>query len=149
YQWLRDHTPDDSVVLALDWDDIYLLPIYTRNDLFCGHMQISNRTPKDELLHYFAAWHFLGLPRERLQQMVELSVASASRAHPQHPYFPPVELAECASIALDILYWPYAPRCDGVPIADGNGQQTNPAFARTAMQWYDELDWKAQWQAAS
>lgn len=140
YRWLRENTPSNSVVLAADWDDIYLIPIYTRNNLFFGHMQISNRSPRDEVSHFLAAWQMLDRSRQELSELVGNSVRSANQVHPRFPTFASPEIAESSGFALDVLYWPYVPRCVDLAISTPDHAVTNPAFQQAVMSWYDESD---------
>ena len=76
YRWLKAHTEKDAVVLAMDWNDVYLVPIYTRNKIFFGHYILDNRSEYDEVGRYLTAWHLLGLPRKDLEKIVVKSVDS-------------------------------------------------------------------------
>ncbi len=76
YEWLQNNTPKGSVVLAVDWDDVYMIPIFTQNSLLFGHQIIEYRTAQEEVLRYLQAWHILGLPRQDLRELVADSVTT-------------------------------------------------------------------------
>jgi hypothetical protein len=143
FQWLKKNTERDSVVLAIDWNDVYLVPIYTDNNLFFGHYIIENRTMNNEVDRYLSAWHLLGLPREDLLEFVSESVQSylllintlfRSNSFFKANQFPSRETHESASFIHGLIYYPYNKKINRIKLE-------SPDFLPHVMKYYDELDW--------
>ena len=66
----------NAEVLALNWRDIYLLPIYTDVNLIYGSWIIDNRSALFEVERYLAGQKLLGQPKFRIQQLAAQSVES-------------------------------------------------------------------------
>lgn len=149
YQWLREHTPNGSVVLAMDWDDVNLVPLYTDNYLFFGHLIVDNRSPVEEVARYLKAWNMLGLPDSRLKGLVEESVAHASdliRYWPLYGMDRPLSFDrvafESAMFVYGLIYWPFIGTLDGVPLAEKDSRRVDSDFVKKVMDWYDGRTWR-------
>ncbi len=139
YRWLQKNTERDSVVLAIDWNDAYLVPVYTHNNLFFGHYILENRTENDEVRRYLAAWHLLGLPRHDLERIVAESVNSyrlLDVAYLGHPDFPSPSIHESGLFIHGLIYFPYLVKFDGRVIGA-------PAFFNHVMNLYKTIDWQS------
>lgn len=143
YRWLEHNTEKGAVVLAIDWDDATLIPIFTHNNLFFGHHIVENRTAKDEVVRYLKAWHILGLPRQDLQTLVSGALGNYEELAKSNPLQPldPVK-SESALFAHGLMYWPFLRQMDGIPIAASDGEPTNSQLVSRVMQWYDEQHWR-------
>lgn len=143
FRWLQNNTERDSVVLAIDWSDVYLVPIYTHNNLFFGHYIIENRSKNNEVDRYLSAWHLLGLPRERLKQLVAESVSSyailintlfRSNTFSEINQYPSRTTHESASFIHGLIYYPYNKEIEG--------RNTESAdFLPHIMKSYDNINW--------
>ncbi|MGV8058392.1 MAG: hypothetical protein AB2L12_10270 [Smithellaceae bacterium] len=143
FRWLQNNTKKDSVVLAIDWSDVYLVPIYTHNNLFFGHYIIENRSKNNEVDRYLSAWHLLALPRERLKEIVAESVSSyallinklfRSDAASQISQYPSQTTFESASFIHGLIYFPYNKEIGSI-----NLESTD--FLPYIMRTYDNINW--------
>jgi hypothetical protein len=143
YRWLEENTEAGAVVLAIDWDDVYLVPIFTHDNLFFGHLIIENRTAEDEVLRYLKAWHILGLPRGDLRELVSSALKNYKELENSNPLHPLDPLrSDSASFADGLMYWPFLRQLDGIPIAGSDGEHTNSQVVDKVMGWYEEQQWK-------
>ncbi|AFM24422.1 hypothetical protein [Desulfomonile tiedjei] len=149
YQWLRENSPKGSVVLAMDWDDVNLIPMYTDNYLFFGHLIVDNRSPAEEVARYLKAWNMLGLPDSRLKRLVNESVAHASdliRYWPLYGMSRPQSFDrvafESAMFVYGLVYWPFIGSLDGVPLAEKDGRRVDFDFVKKVIGWYDGRIWR-------
>jgi hypothetical protein len=148
YQWLRKNSPKGSVVLAMDWDDVSLIPMYTDNYLFFGHLIVDNRSPVEEVARYLQAWSMLGLPDFRLKGLVSESVLHASDLIRYWPLYgldrpPPFDRIafESAMFVYGLVYWPFIGNLDGVSLAKDDSRGADSDFVKKVIAWYDGRIW--------
>jgi hypothetical protein len=145
YVWLKAHTEKDTVVVAMDWNDVYLVPIYTRNKIFFGHYILDNRSEVDEVGRYLTAWHLLGLPRKDLEKIVVKSVDSYTMLDFPHfstSNFPTADVQESGLFTHSLIYYPYLTKLAGRDIG-------SPEFVRYIMDWYDGMNWRSALEKAT
>jgi hypothetical protein len=138
FRWLQNNTEKDAVVLAIDWNDVYLVPAYTHDNLFFGHYILENRTEKNEVVRYLTAWHLLGLPRRDLERLVVDSVSSYRLLGVDYLgnlEFPSRKAHESALFIHGLIYYPYLVKFDGKMLG-------TPDFTIHIMNSYDKIDWK-------
>ncbi len=86
------------------------------------------------------------MPREDLSVLVQNSVAAARSRQPHPVHYASADVAEEASFATDLIYWPYSLRCGGVLVSEPTYAHTSPEFHALVMDWYDRLDWETQFR---
>jgi hypothetical protein len=127
YQFVRHHSPANAEVLAMDWEDAQLLPVYTDANLYFGDVSFSDRSPIEEATRYLRARVLLGLPLATLRTQLARYVADAERigfARPSHV----IDKRDTDGIMTmrHLFYDPYVTTFDGLPIRAGG--RLNPAF---------------------
>ena len=146
YIWVEKNIAPNAEVLALNWRDIYLLPIYTDVNLIYGSWIIDNRSALFEVERYLAGQKLLGQPKFRIQQLAAQSVESYRKLIFQAmsktggPYVSHSE-AESAMIASGLIYFPHIKNFEHVPLMiDGESDKTNPEFVKHVLSIYESID---------
>ena len=142
YQWIDENLSPRSAVIALDWEDISHIPIFTKSDLVYGHVDLSGRKPKEEITRFLGVWKILGRSREELVRILMQSVAAERkrrRGNSKSPPFVTHDEFQSARIFGGMAYFPYTKKIDGISIELEVGQ-INPEIVKWALSVYDGLD---------
>jgi hypothetical protein len=137
----------------MDWDDVSLIPMYTDNYLFFGHLIVDNRSPVEEVARYLQAWSMLGLPDFRLKGLVSESVLHASDLIRYWPLYgldrpPPFDRIafESAMFVYGLVYWPFIGNLDGVSLTKDDSRGADSDFVKKVIAWYDGRIWSTSGQ---
>jgi hypothetical protein len=128
YEHLLKTTTPNAEVLALDWEDVLLLPVYTHADLYFGDVSFTGRSQVEEARRYLRSWYFLGYPQDLLRKRIEES----GRNEVVIGYPTPLRavdktVAEGPMLMWHLFYNPYIKTFDGLPIRT-SPRVINPDF---------------------
>jgi hypothetical protein len=128
YEYLLETTPPNALVLALDWEDVLLLPVYTHVDLYFGDVSFTGRSQIEEARRYLRSWFFLRYPPDLLRKRIENAVRDeASIGYPTPQRALEKVSAEGVMLMWHLFYNPYVKTFDGLPIR-ASSREINPAF---------------------
>ncbi|MCF8482127.1 MAG: hypothetical protein K9H25_17015 [Rhodospirillum sp.] len=147
YEWIAEHVPYNAQVAALDWQDVYELPVYAGSKLAYGHWIIDNRTAEDEYGRYLSVWKTIGMKREDWSNRIASSLPAYQKLirnifieKPSRtpPYLSGAEFDD-AMLAHALLYWPYHSTVNGVALAkDRPATTVSPEFIQEMERLYDQ-----------
>lgn len=141
YRWIDKNLPPKAEVATLDWEDITLLPVFTKVNLVVGHNVIDGRSLEDELKRYLALWKFIGLGRQEFERILERgpramrSLCTVS-AYERVPVLSDEDF-NAAQFMNGILYWPHINKMNNMTIV--NGRDMTPEFKHLVLNVYDRM----------
>lgn len=140
YQWIDKNIPRNAEVATLDWEDITLLPIFTKVNLVVGHNVIDGRSLTEELKRFVATWKFLGYSRSKLEKLLDMGPETIKilRHISYKNHYPrmPEEEFDASQFMLGILYWPHINKIENIQIVK-NGSVTSE-FRNIVLNMYDK-----------
>ena len=144
YRWIAANIPAGTPIAVLDWEDISILPIYSKAALVVGHNVIDGRSPREELERFVNTHKFLGRSREDLVALVTAgpkAVLAADRSGGSRPPFLDAATFESYQFMNGILYWPYIKLIEDMPIATKDIEPViTPQFMQVLLKIYDDAD---------
>lgn len=140
YLWIDKNIPRNAEVATLDWEDITLLPIFTKVNLVVGHNVIDGRSLTEELKRFVATWKFLGYSRSKLERLLDMGPETIKilrhiSCNNRSPRMPEEEF-EASQLMLGILYWPHINKIENIQIVN-NGSVTTE-FRNFVLNIYDK-----------
>jgi len=139
YRWIDKSLPPKTEIATLDWEDITLLPVFTKANLVVGHTVIDGRSLDDELDRYIATWKYIGLSRQEFERILVngpkamRSLCSGS-AYERTPVLAD-DLFNAAQFMNGILYWPHIKKMNNVLMV--RDQDITPEFKHLMLNVYD------------
>lgn len=147
YRWVDNHTPPNSNMIVTSWDDITLLPLYSKAKLVYGHSIIDGRDAKEELKRFIGAWKLLGMSENDFKVLVDQAPNAYLKWGNSISYIndrkiPYINKKEFfySSFLQGLVYWPYVNAIEGMPVADYASRKTNPQFAEFALKLYRDTN---------
>lgn len=139
YTWIDQNLPPKSEVASLDWEDITLLPVFTKANLVVGHSVIDGRSLDDELDRYLATWKFVGLGRREFEETLDrgpmaMKSLCAGSAYKRVPVLSNDDF-NAAQFMNGVLYWPHIKQMNNILIVRDQG--ITPEFKNWMLEIYD------------
>lgn len=140
YDWINKNTPNNTNILATEWHDIYLLPVYTHANIAYGHWILNNRPSIVEVERFFATWKLFGLSRNELKILISNSLNNYNKLNSSYSTTPFVDYNTFQSSMFlhAFFYWPFIKAFDYIPISKNN--LINDDFIDCMMSTYDKVD---------
>ena len=130
YEWLHKNTKKNETVLAIDWDDLYLIPMFTHNNLFVSQLLLDNRPREEGLQRYFSLLHHYKIPEERVLELIEQSCPQGKRWRRgfvgpwkdiQLPFISRKDF-QAAVLPFAFFNWPFAKNFNDIPLCEKDGE---------------------------
>ncbi len=140
YRWMDKNIPRNAQVATLDWEDITLLPIFTKVSLVVGHNIIDGRSPNEELIRFVDTYRFLGFGATKLEKLLDNGPgAIRSMRQPSCRERVPClqqDLFEASQFMEGVLYFPYITKVNNIELVDEKTNAINTEFRQYVLNLY-------------
>ncbi len=131
YQYIKNHTPVNANVLALDVRDIELIPVYTHAHLYAASTNLTADPPHQEFARLMNGWKLVSIDTSLMKKWIETYIEKSQKDYcitsiqAKTTY----SEAEGALTLAHIIYDPHVKFFNGYPIRSKNDlMKLSPEF---------------------